>query len=57
MSANLSPRLSELDLIDALTGHFPPYVQRAILSANVRKIQEAVSFLNKLEAIESGERD
>ncbi|KDR06835.1 hypothetical protein L798_03921 [Zootermopsis nevadensis] len=44
MAAHLSPRLSELDLIDAISGHFPPYVQRAILSANVRTIQEALSF-------------
>jgi hypothetical protein len=30
-------------------------VQRAIRTANVRTIQETLSFLNKLEAIESGE--
>jgi hypothetical protein len=57
ITANLSPRLSELDLIDAISGHFPLYVQRAILSANVRTIQEALSFLNKLEAMEDGERN
>jgi hypothetical protein len=55
MAAHLSPRLSELDLIDAIAGHFPSYVQRAILSANVRSIQEALSFLNKVEAMESDE--
>jgi hypothetical protein len=55
MAAHLSPRLSEIDLIDATSGHFPTYVQRAILSANVRTIQEALSLLNKLEAMEAGE--
>jgi hypothetical protein len=56
-SAHLTPRLSELELIDAIAGHFPAYVQRAILYANVRTIQEALSFFNKLESMESGDND
>jgi hypothetical protein len=54
-AAHLSPRLSVIDLIEAISGHFPPYVQRAMLSANVRSIQEALSFLNKLEVMETGD--
>jgi hypothetical protein len=57
MPANLSPRVSELDLIDAVTVYFPPYVQRVILSANVRTIQMALSFLSKLKGMESGHAD
>jgi hypothetical protein len=57
MSAHLTPRLSELELIDAIAGHFRAYVERAILSVKVRTIQEALSFLNKLESIESGDND
>jgi hypothetical protein len=52
LAANLSPKLSELDLIEAMAGHFPPYVQRAFLSASVRTIQDTLTFLNKLETME-----
>jgi hypothetical protein len=36
MLADLLPRLSELELFDAVSGHFSPYMQRSILYANVR---------------------
>jgi len=55
MAAHLSPRMTESDLIDAISVHFSMYVQRAILSANVRTIEEALGFLNKLEILENGE--
>jgi hypothetical protein len=52
LATNLSPKLSELDLVDAIAGHFPPCVQRALLSASVRTIQSELTFLNKLETME-----
>jgi hypothetical protein len=55
LAANLTPKLSELDLADAVAGHYPVYVHRSLLSASVRTVQEALSFLNKLETMENGE--
>jgi hypothetical protein len=57
MAANLTPRLSDVDTINAISGHFAPYVQRALLSANVHTVQDALNFLNKLESIEAGENN
>jgi len=55
MAANLTPKMSDLEIIDAIGGHYPNYIQRALLSANVKTIQEALSFLNKLQVMEDGE--
>jgi hypothetical protein len=55
MAEHLSPRMTESELIDAISGHFSLYIQRAILSANVRTIEEALGFLNKLEILENRE--
>jgi hypothetical protein len=57
LAANLSPRLSELDFVDATAGHFPPYVQMALLPAGVRTVQDALTFLNKLETMEQADTD
>jgi hypothetical protein len=53
LAVNLSPRLSDLHLVDAISGHFPPYVQQALLSAGVRTVQDALTFLRKMETMES----
>jgi hypothetical protein len=55
MAANLTPRMSELEVIDAIGGHYPNYIQRALLSANVRSIQEALNFFSKLQIMEDDE--
>jgi len=55
MAANLTPKMSELDIIDAIGGHYRNYIQRALLSVSVKTIQEALSFLNKLQIMEDGE--
>jgi len=54
MAANLTPKMSELEIIDAIGGHYPNYIQRSLLSANVKTIQEALSFLNKQQIMEDG---
>jgi hypothetical protein len=39
LSAYLSPKMSELDLISSVIGHYPAFIQRALLSANVKTVQ------------------
>ncbi|KDR10728.1 hypothetical protein L798_15389 [Zootermopsis nevadensis] len=51
LAVNLSPKLSELELVDGVVGHFPLCVRRALLSAGVRTIQDGLT-LNKLETTE-----
>jgi len=55
MAANLTPKMSELEIIDAIVGHYPNYIQQALLSANVKTIREALSFLNELQIMEDDE--
>jgi hypothetical protein len=55
MAANLTPRMSELEVIDATGSHYLNYIQCALLSANVRTIQAALYFLSKLQIMEDGE--
>jgi hypothetical protein len=55
LAAHLSPPLSGTDLTDTIAGHFPPYVQRALLSSSVKTVQEALRFLNKPETLEGGD--
>jgi hypothetical protein len=45
MAANLTPKMSELEVIDAICGHYPNYIQRALLSANLKTIPQALNFL------------
>jgi hypothetical protein len=49
--------MSELEIIAAIGGHCPNYIQRALLSANVKTIQEALSFLNKPQIMDSPRHD
>jgi hypothetical protein len=53
LTANLSPRLSEVDIAETITGPFSLYTQPTLLSANVRTILSALTFLNKLDSMES----
>jgi hypothetical protein len=55
MAANLTPKMSELEIIDAIGAHYPNYIQRALLSANVKTIQEALRFLNKMQIMVDSE--
>jgi hypothetical protein len=48
----LSPRMSEIDLITAISNHFPVHITRSILSANVTNIKDALTCLRRLEALE-----
>jgi hypothetical protein len=55
MAANLSPRLSEVDVVEAIRGHLAPYIQRTLLSANIPTIRQALIFLNMLDSMEDSE--
>jgi hypothetical protein len=39
MAENLTTEMSELEVIDAICGHYLNYIQHALLSANIRTIQ------------------
>jgi hypothetical protein len=55
MGANLTQKMFELEITDPVGVHYPNYIQRALLSANVKTKQEALTFLNTLQIIEHGE--
>jgi hypothetical protein len=45
---NLTPKLTESDRVEIITGHYPAYVQRTFLSAGLRTIRSALNLLNKI---------
>jgi hypothetical protein len=51
-SVFLTPRLTELDLITAVSSHFPKNIHTAILASNVSTIQGTLNLLRRLEALE-----
>jgi hypothetical protein len=55
IAANLTPKMSELDVIDVIGGHYLNYIQHALLSASVRTLRQALNFLTKLQIMEDGE--
>jgi uncharacterized protein YfkK (UPF0435 family) len=52
LASYLEPKLGDGELIDAIRSHFPIYVQRAMLGANITDIQQAIDFLKRLEMME-----
>ena len=51
--APLQPPTSELEVTEAVTSSYPPRVQKLLVTSNIKTIQDVLSVLNKLEAIES----
>jgi hypothetical protein len=49
---SLQPPVSELKIIEAITSSYPPWVQKLYVTSNIKTIQDALSVLNKLAAIE-----
>jgi hypothetical protein len=47
--ANLTPKIVYLEIIDAIVGHEPNYIQGALLSPVIQSMKETLSFLNKME--------
>jgi len=52
LGTSLQPPMSELEVIEAVTSSYPPWVQKLFVTSNIKTIQDALSVLNKLEAIE-----
>jgi hypothetical protein len=49
----LTSKLTESDLVEIISGHHPAYVQRTMLSAEVRTIRDVLNFLIKPKLLES----
>jgi hypothetical protein len=48
--------MSELEVIEAITSSYPPWVQKLFVTPNIKTIQDALSVLNKPETIEGQHR-
>ena len=53
LGKSLQPPMSELEVLDAVTSSYSPWVQKLFVTSNIKTIQDALSELSKLEAIES----
>jgi len=51
--ANLQPAMSEEDLEGALTSHYPIAIQRSLITGNIKKTQDVINLLGKLEGLEA----
>jgi len=45
---NLMPKLTESDMVDIISSHYPAFVQCKMLSAGTRTIRGTLNLLNKL---------
>jgi len=52
LGTSLQPPMSELEVIEAVTSSYPPWVQKLFVTSNIKTLQDALSVLNKLEAVE-----
>ena len=53
LGTSLQPPMSELGVTEVVTSSYPPWVQKLFVTSNIKTIQDALSVLNKLEAIEA----
>jgi hypothetical protein len=44
--------MSELEVTEAVTSSYPPWVKKLFVISNIKTIQDALNVLNKLEVIE-----
>jgi hypothetical protein len=56
LSSYLEPKMSDIELIDAMKFHFPIYVQNAFESVQVGAVQDGIDLLKRLEMIGSCEK-
>jgi hypothetical protein len=57
VASNLTPKITEAEMVDMISGHYPAYVQRTLLSAGVKTIRDVLNLLNRLESIETYEEE
>jgi hypothetical protein len=55
LASHLRPKMADSELISALFAHFPTFIQRSCATVRIDSIQDAVEFLQRLEAIEGNE--
>ena len=44
VGSNVTPKLTESDTVEIISGHYLAYVQRTMLSAGVQTIRDALNF-------------
>jgi hypothetical protein len=54
-AVNLTPKISELEVIDAIGSHYLNYIQHVLLSSDVRRPLETLSFVNKMQIMQGAE--
>jgi hypothetical protein len=52
LGTSLQPPMSKLEVTEAVTSSYPPWVQKLFVTSNIKTIQDALGVLIKLEAIE-----
>jgi hypothetical protein len=55
MASYLNPRPSDIEVIEAIRYHFPVNIQRAMLSNQLRTIDDTLVLLRRVEVLETGE--
>jgi gas vesicle protein len=55
LASYLQPKMADVELINALMSHFALHIQRSYASIQINSIQEAINFLQRLEAIEGND--
>jgi hypothetical protein len=53
----LQPALSDLEFLSIIRGHYPTEIERGLIIAQPKSIQEAVAFLKELESSGQGNPD
>jgi hypothetical protein len=51
--SNRQPSISEDEIISAPFSHYPLHVQKSMTACNLKNIQTALNYLNKMEALDS----
>ena len=51
LTSTLDPRVTEMDLLSALTSHFEPRVQQGQICGNFQNTQDALAFLSRYQGL------
>jgi hypothetical protein len=55
LASYLQPKMSDVELINALMSHFALHIQRSFVSVEITSIQDATNFLQRLKSIEGND--
>ena len=56
IASYLDPKPTEIEITEALRYHYPIGIQRAMLSTQIRSIEETLDLLKRVEAMEANEK-